>query len=267
MKTAAIYFWRKLGSINFTVGLCFLLTFDLGVAYFTLGKNLSLFSPLSDVGIFQWIMTYGIYNFKETFWFFALMLLLTLLGINTFICTTERVWPLLRKEFRRPGWFMYLGPHIMHYAVLIILGGYLCSYIFSTSLPGRGLVPGASLKLPQDAGTITFLEYNPIYYRGDRLDFFKDYVLDPGARLQLRDATGRTTEASLAFNRPASFQGYKIYLNEFYPRKDKIGGMGSNYIRLTLRRDQSSIIYLAGLVIFVMGLALYMFEKLARKTR
>lgn len=260
------YIWRKLGSINLTVGLCFLLTLDLAFAYFTLEKDLPVFAPLSDVGLIKWAATYGLYNLRATAWFFAMMLLLTLLGLNTFVCTTDRVLPLLNRESRRPGWFVRLGPHIMHYAVLIILGGYLFSYMFSVSLPGRALKPGASMNMPGGAGTVTFLGYDPVYYRGDRLDFFTNYVLDPNAQMELRDADGHTNRASLAFNRPVSFQGFKIYLNDFLPRKEKADSR-FNYIRLTLRRDRSSAVYLIGLALFVAGLGLYVYERFRRKVK
>lgn len=260
------YAWRKLGSLNFTVVLCFLLTLDLGFAYFTLEKNLPVFSPLSDVGLGKWLITYGLYNLRATAWFFMLIILLVLLGINTFACTTDRVLPLLNKEARHPGWFIRLGPHIMHYAVLIILSGYLGSYVFSLSLPGIALQPGASAPMPGGAGTIIFVGFDPIYYRGSRLELFNGYVLDPNARLELRDTEGRVTVVSLAYNRPASFQGFKIYLSEFFPRSEKVG-MGGKRISLTLRRDQSAAIYLAGLALFVAGLGLYVFERFNRKVK
>ena len=266
LKTFIKYAWLKLGSINLTVALCFLLTLDLAFAYFTLEKNLPVFSPLSDVGLIKWAATYGLYNLKATAWFFVMMLLLTLLGVNTFICTTDRMLPLLNKESRRPGWFIRLGPHVMHYAVLIILSGYLFSYVFSVSLPGRALKPGVTMTMPGGTGTVTFLGYEPVYYRGDRLDFFTNYILDPNAMLELRDVEGRTSVSSLAFNRPVSFQGFKIYLNDFYPRKDRTG-MGFNHIKLTLRRDRSSAIYLAGLALFLAGLGLYVYERFNRKVK
>ena len=267
MPTVFKYVWRKLGGINFTVWLCLLLTLDLGLAYLTLEKNLPVFAPLSDVGLFKWVSTYGLYNLKATAWFFILMILLALLGVNTFICTTDRVLPLLNKEARRPGWFMRLGPHVMHYAVLVILSGYLCSYAFSTSVKGMALKPGAAMTMPGGAGTITFLGYEPVYYRGGRLDFFSGYILDPGARLELRDAEGRKTAASLAFNRPVGFQGFIIYLADFFPRYEQETEGGFNHIRITLRRDRSSAVYLAGLALFLAGLGLYVFEGFNRKVK
>ena len=260
------YAWRKLGSLNFTVGLCFLLTLNLACAYFTLEKNLPLFSPLSDTGLFKWVTTYGLYNLKGTAWFFILIILLTLLGINTFVCTTDRVLPLLKKESRRPGWFIRLGPHIMHYAVLVILSGYLGSYVFSLSLPGQALRPGASMSIPGGTGTVTFLGFDPVYYRGSRLSFFDGYILDPRAKLELRDADGLVSTISLAYNRPAGFQGFKMYLSDFFPRSEKVG-MSGKIIRLTLRRDPSAAIYLTGLVLFMAGLGLYVFERFNRKVK
>lgn len=258
-------FWQALGSLNLTVALCFLLAADLAAAYFSLEKNLPIFSPLSEVGLTEWTRTYGLFNLKATAWFFIMMLLLALLGLNSFACTTDRVLPLLKKEARRPGWFMRLGPHIMHYAVLIILGGYLFSYLFAESLPGLALQPGATLRVPK-LGSISFTGYDPVFYRGQRLDFFTDYILEPNFQLEMRDDSGRVSGGLLSFNRPVTFRGYKIYLRDFIPRHDKMG-KSLRSIRVNLRRDRSSVIYLTGLGLFAAGLALYVYDRCKRKVK
>ncbi|MDR1920952.1 MAG: hypothetical protein LBS31_04320 [Candidatus Adiutrix sp.] len=259
--------WRKLGSLNLTIALCALLTADLVFAYFTVKKNLPTFAPLSEVGLYRWLVTYGLHSLDQTFWFLLLLLLLTLLGVNTAVCATERVLPLLKKEARRPGWVRRLGPHIMHYAVLTILIGYLGSYALSSSLPGQALKSGYSLRLPE-GGVIAFLGFDPVYYRGERLDFFRGYMLDPGARLELTGPDGGKREARLAFSRPVRFQGYDIHLIDFYPRKENRADLsGGGRIKLIMRRDPSSAIYLAGLALFSLGLALYAFDHFSKNRR
>ena len=247
--------WRAAGSMDAMVALCALLTLDLGWAYFSLEKNLPIFAPMGDVGLRQWLFTYARHNLGECAWFLLMLALLVLLALNTFICTTGRVALLIR---RRNGKLRSLGPHLMHYAVLVILLGYLLSYLLSSSYPGHALQVGASLDLPEGGGRITFLDTDPTVYRGQRLSDFNGYILDPGIRLRL-EAAGEIREARLSFNSPIWFQGYDIHLIDFYPRKAAPRKSGRDFrrIKLIIRRDPSSAVYLSGLGLFFVGLLLY----------
>ncbi|MDR2450433.1 MAG: hypothetical protein LBE85_01360 [Candidatus Accumulibacter sp.] len=242
--------WNRAGSPNVMVALCGLLALDLAWACFGLERNLPLFAPMGDVGLYKWLLTYALHNLKESTWFLLMLVLLTLLAVNVFICTTERMARMIHGK----NWkFRSLGPHVMHYAMLVILLGYLFSYLFSSSYPGNALRPGASLDLPEGGGKIVFLGAEPIAYRGARMEFFDGYILDPGIRLKLV-SEGETREAKLAFNHPIWFSGFDIHLIDFYPRK---AGQDFRWIKLVIRRDPSSAVYLSGLGLFFTGLLLY----------
>jgi hypothetical protein len=248
--------WHTAGSMDAMVVLCGLLALDLGWAYFSLEKNLPIFAPMGDVGLYKWLLTYARHNIAECAWFLLMLVLLAALALNTFVCTTGRVVQLTRRK----NWKLRsLGPHLMHYAVLVILLGYLLSYLLSSSYPGHALKPGASLDLPEGGGRITFLGTEPTVYRGERLNAFDGYILDPGIRLRLTSAEGETQEARLAFNSPIWFQGYDIHLIDFYPRKaaPRKSGRSFQRIKLIVRRDPSSAVYLSGLGLFFIGLLLY----------
>jgi cytochrome c biogenesis protein ResB len=255
--------WLALGSIHLTVGLCLALAIDLGLGYLSLQTGLTLFVPMSDTGIFPWLFTYGLHNLDVTGWFFALIGLLGVLFVNTFACTTERLIQTFAANRRRPGWAIKLSPHVMHYAVLVILAGYLCSYVFSESFPGRALRPGEGMALPDGSGSVVFVGFAPEYYDGERLDEFKNFVMEPNARLIL-SAGGTPREETLAFNRPVHFNSFGLYLNDFSPRKKK-EGMSPPNIRLTIRRDPSSAVYLTGVLLFVIGLGMYVFERAIKR--
>lgn len=145
-----IRIWRALGSIRLDfVSLCFLLAADLGLGYLSLRENLEIFAPMSNVGLLEWIDTYGAANPRHAIWFFAMLALLGALSINTFVCTTERVFQILRQRHALTELPFRLAPHLMHYAVLIILAGYCASYLFSTSDTGHALRPGRATRDPQ----------------------------------------------------------------------------------------------------------------------
>ncbi len=254
--------WLALGSIHLTVALCLALAADLGLGYLSLQRGLNIFVPMSDTGIFPWLFTYGLYNLGVTAWFFILIALLGVLFVNTFACTTERLIQTFAANHRRPGWLLKLAPHVMHYAVLVILAGYLCSYVFSESLPGRGIRVGESMTLP-DGAEVAFVGFAPEYYRGDRLAEFDTFVMKPNARLIVSHGDERREE-TLNFNQPIRVGSYGLYMNDYSPRRQK-RGMSAPNIRLTIRRDPSSAVYLTGVLLFVAGLGLYVFDRAIKR--
>ncbi|MDR2461264.1 MAG: hypothetical protein LBE38_10910 [Deltaproteobacteria bacterium] len=263
--------WNFWASIKLSIVLCFLLALDTALAYPLIKMNLTTFIPLGEVGIFTWLETYGRYNLGHTLWFFILMVLLTFLAINTFVCATEKLWHLLRQYNYSAGLkslILKLGPHVMHYAVLVILLGYLGSYALSESLPGRSLTPdGLPIKLPRGQGELTLSKVNPVVYSGSRLDFFDTWYLDPGYVLTYTDREGNSESKALAYSKSPSFAGYRFYLADFYPKRNTGGGMGLNYIKLSIRKDPSAYVYIGGLILFVIGLGMYAADIFLRRKK
>lgn len=170
-------------------------------------------------------------------------------------CTTERVGQILTRHSAFGELPFRLAPHLMHYAVLIILCGYLFSYLFSVSDPGRALRPGESIQLPDGGPSLSFEGFSPQYQEGARIAAFEGAILKPNVQMRVRHA-GQERLAVLNFNQPIRVGGYGIYLNEFQPRRRR-GGMGRSYVRLIIRRDPSSVIYRLGMGVFLVGLGLY----------
>lgn len=261
MKRRLEYIWRKLGSIRLTVALCLLLTADLAYGYLCLNRRTSLFAPLNDMGLAAWTETFGRHNLVHTGWFFVMLPLLFLLCLNTFACTTDRVVFLIRTGKRMsPRRLLFkLAPHIMHYAMIVILAGYLCSYLFADVLPLRTLFPGSSMVLPGSNAQVRFERFDPVFYEGERLDYFKDRVIQPRARLVLTDAA-IVRNAVLSCNGPVHFRGYSIFLKEFQPTK-KAGGMSRpTRIDISIRKDPGVLLYFPGILLFTFGLSIYVVE-------
>ncbi|MDR1872069.1 MAG: hypothetical protein LBS60_09180 [Deltaproteobacteria bacterium] len=253
--------WLTAGRTDLAVLILLFLAVDTALAYPLLKNKLFAFIPLGEAGLLTWLKTYGPGNLPHTAWFYGLMVGLILLGTNTFVCSTTRVWALLNPSSRKKGWFLKLGPHITHYAVLVMVLGYLGSYTLAQALPGRALVPGGpALKLPQKLGTMSVTIEDPIVYNGTRLEFFDTWFLDPGFVLVFKDQNGTETRAKVAYNKPAHYAGYNFYLADFYP-KNAGGGMGSyRTVQLTIRKDPAATIYLVGILIFAFGLILYLLD-------
>ncbi len=249
--------WKMTGSINLAVILLLLLTLDSLVGYFCLDRNPALFRPMGDMGLMTWIDTYGRHNLAVTGWFFVLLVLLFLLCCNTFVCTTERTLRILRNHQQQSAakLLFRLAPHCMHYALLLILVGYLCSYLFSIVVPTQTLVVGSEYVLPKQAGIIRFVSFDPVTYNGERLHWLDGRVIEPRAGLVLSDA-GAEKEVVIGINRPARLNGYSLHLKDFAPKSR--GGMNrKTRIDLHIRKDPGTMLYLAGLVLFSFGLVLY----------
>ena len=255
------FIWRKLAGIHLTVILCLLLAADLAAGYFCLDRRETVFAPLNEIGLKDWALTYGSHNLSVTAWFFILLGLLTILCINTFVCTTDHVVRLLRRRehFTPKRLFFKLAPHVMHYAIIVILSGYLGSYLFARVLDMRTLAPGGSMTLPDSTARITLESFDPEYYEGERLGFFQNRVILPKARLSLDDGH-RKRSAVLTVNRPVRFKGYGIFLKNFSPKVKRQEMIRRPRIDLTIRRDPGVRLSLFGIVLFTAGLAMYLAE-------
>lgn len=250
-----------LGSLQLTVVLSLLLTIDLTFGYICLNRRAPIFAPLNEIGLTVWLETYGRNNLAYTAWFYLLLVLLTLFGINTFVCTTNRVVMLVGrwKYFRPQRLFFKFAPHVMHYALLVILAGYLSSYLFAQVLDHRTLVIGTPISLPGTAAKITLESFDPEYYQADRLPSFKGRVLTPKARLRLTERDFSQT-ALLTGCGPVGFKGYAIFLKDFAP-KMKGGGMNLQpRIDVIIRKDPGVKLYLAGILLFTAGMVIYLSE-------
>lgn len=262
-------FWKALGSINLTIVLCLLLVADVLWGYACIHWRSTIFIPLNDMGLFPWISTYGRHNLAHTAWFFLLLLLLALLALNTASCTVERLRHLwaVRSSFSAARLAIKLGPHVMHTALLVILVGYLASYL-ATEVSSTVLLPGRSHELPGKAGTITFIGFTHEVYQGSRLELFRGEVIRPQAALLLQDESGSSRKGLLGFNRPLRQGGYSVHLDNFAPKKPGGGMRLKERIDLHIRKDPGVILYLTGIALFCLGLALYVLDqRMYRETR
>lgn len=267
LSLTAARVWKALASINLSLVLCLLLAACAVWGYASIHRQTALFIPLNDMGLVPWARTWGRADPAATAWFFLLLLLLTLLALNTLACTLERLRHLwaARTQFSPWRFLGKLGPHVMHLAVLLILLGYLASYTLART-EHAVLLPGRALDLPGGAGRIAFRAFDHEPWQGKRLELFQGQVIRPKALLTLTGADGRVREAALGFNRPVRLGGWSAHLEEFQPRWS--GGMGMNpRIDLKLRRDPGVRLYFAGILFFCLGLGLYLPERLFKKDK
>lgn len=257
--------WNVLGSVHLTVILLLLLVVDLGGGFFSLRSHTILFKPLHDLGICEWIRTYGMANVSHTAWFFVFLIVLFLLCVNTFVCTTDKVFMLLKNRSRFPDRIRFIlkfSPHIMHYAMLIILLGYLASYTFTRSYSNSVLLPGKTVQIPHSNGRIQLESLNIQYYEGDRLDFFKGRAINPDALLVLTDGN-QVQRKTVSINKPVWFKGFSIHLKDFAPRT-RSGMKRISYVTLIIKKDPGVYLYFIGMLLFAVGLLMYLYMKVSK---
>ncbi|ACL05740.1 conserved hypothetical protein [Desulfatibacillum aliphaticivorans] len=254
--------WHALASVRLTLVCMTCLCVCAGIGYFLIRSQVHVFKPLQDLSLISWAKTWGLAHLSVTWWFFLLLGLLALLCLNTFVCTTDRVNAIWRNRKRFPGrtsLVLRLSPHIMHYALIMILAGYLTSYVFANTVTSLILLPDRPTRVENTSITITLTDLQTQTYHGKRMGPFDGRAIKAAASLFFEDSKGRTKTAQAGVNRPVRFQGLSVHMTEFAPRSE--GGMvRRKYAGLTVRQDPGIPIYYAGMALFVLGLIFYVFS-------
>lgn len=253
--------WHWAGNIYVTLGILCFMILDLLNGYFMLKYHGHLFEPINDLGFIKWALTYGTESLGKTAWLFILVVFLALLGVNTFVCTTDRVIKLWqnRHKFQRVSRFVLrFGPHVMHYSMLIMFFGYLVSYLFSVTYPGKVLLPGRTIQVSNIEITLDDLSID--YYTGTRLVNMEKRAIDVRAKLYLK-SRDRVKKAMLSFNSPVLFSGLSIHLKDFAPKSGSNGMGRRKFITLIIKHDPGMGFYFTGMIFFIFGIFMYVWEK------
>lgn len=251
--------WHMSGSIQLTFYLIILTMADFAAGFFSLKSHSELFHPLNDLGFVKWAGTYARNNPSETAWLFILIGLMATLSINTFTCTTERVITLFRQHAAtdaKTKFILRLSPHIMHYALLIMLLGYLVSYLTGDTYLSNVLIPGGSVKIPGTIYTVKLTDLEIDYYQGNRLSYMQDRGIGVRADILIQHGNKSMT-GILSVNKPVRFRSYSLHLRDFSP-KSKSGMSTKKYIEFNIKKDPGSYFYFGGMILFTAGLLLYL---------
>ncbi len=258
MVTLSKKIFKTLCRVDLTVVLLLLLAADLGWGYLCLSGHAGIFRPLNKTGLISWATTYGVTHIGVTGWFFLMLILLTLLCLNTLCCTTEKVVLLLGTPslVKRRGLFLTkLSPHIMHYALVVMLAGYMVSYHFPQSFSHKILLPQRATPLPQSSHILTLTELTFRYYEEGRMISMTDRVIHVDARLRIQDGT-RTVVKDISLNSPIRLGALTIHMDGFSPMRKRTMS-GTPYIEITARKDPGVYFYFTGMLLFTAGLILY----------
>ncbi|HOC38440.1 MAG TPA: hypothetical protein PKJ77_04105 [Thermodesulfobacteriota bacterium] len=118
--------WRSIASVQLSIYLLFLAASNLGIAAGYLKWMPDTFRPLNKMPLPDWWSTYAT---ADAWWIVTLLIVLSLLGVNTAACTVDRLctlWP-RRFDYGRQRFLVLLSPSLMHIFFLLALSGHALS--------------------------------------------------------------------------------------------------------------------------------------------
>lgn len=123
--------WNFLGDIKVAFILLMAASATLMAGAFYAERHFSLFRELNRMRIQDWLPGHLAAQPEWVWWVPVLFVVMAALGVNTFICASNRVARLLRQRRTLPtGRFFYLlTPSLVHFLFLIIMLGHLTTFV------------------------------------------------------------------------------------------------------------------------------------------
>jgi hypothetical protein len=172
-------------------------------------------------------------NLWYTWWFFAALAALTLLTVNTLVCSIQAV----RGRWSRSDFLLRISPQIVHLAFLFILLAHVLGAGWGYKL--SGLLPeGAYGQLPGD---------RVLYLKEIRVETNANgYMTDWAAETYLFEHNARVMAGTLGPNKPLFYEGVGIYVKNLNFEKGPAAF-------LVIARDPGTVWALAGGLLFILG--------------
>lgn len=192
-----------------------------------------VFGPMNEALLFDWMQEVAVPNLWSTWWFFASLVLLILLTVNTLVCSINAV----KGKWSRSDFLLRIAPQIMHGGFLFILLAHLLGAGMGYRLSGM-LPEGASARLPENRA----LHLSAVRVYPDPAGHPRDW----GADIALYENGTRVAAGSLGPNKPLFYRGTGIYLKSFDFERFPSA-------LLMVNKDPGAVWALAGAVLFTLG--------------
>jgi hypothetical protein len=206
--------WNAMGDVRVAFVLLLAASATLFTGAFYAGGNFSLFMQLNRQRIQDWLPGQLVERFDVVWWIPLLFLIMGLLGVNTFICATNRVRRLMQQRGSlSPGRLFYLSiPSLIHFVFILIMIGHLTTF-----------TTGRWQTLPLSAGGSVIITPGSPMYRVETIDnrFFPDASALNGriaqTRVTLVDAGAQPTR--LEYTQPVCRDGRYFLLDKVKKKK------------------------------------------------
>ena len=261
--------WHILGDTRIAFLLLLAASATLLTGAFYAEHNFSLFREPNRMRIQDWFPAHWAAEPQRVWWVPLLFLFMTGLGVNTFICASNRIARLLRQRRTWPvGKFLHLlTPSLIHFIFLVIMLGHLTTFVAGN---------WQTLSLAADAD-VTIAGASASYrVQGLRDQFYPDasalHDRIAQTRVDLATADGETIH--LAYTRPVLNDGRFFLLDKakagksaakrkILPQADKETCNKANvYVEADKKRKKGHQLLLVvsdpGLPLIVTGLTLIM---------
>jgi hypothetical protein len=205
--------------------------FFIGSALMPLQRE--IFAPMNEDILFGWVKHTASGNLWYTSWFFASLVVLVPITINTIVCSVQAV----KGKLTRADFLVRISPQIIHVGFLFILVAHLLSAGWGYKLSGA-MPEGAFAPLPEDRA----LRLERIQVRTDAQGFIEGW----SAEASLYEDNLVVKTGSLGPNRPLFYGGIGIYLK----RLNFDGGPAAD---LLIVRDPGAIWAFMGGILFTVG--------------
>jgi cytochrome c biogenesis protein ResB len=191
------------------------------------------FSSMNEDILFAWVKTTASDNLWYTWWFFGAFAALTLLMVNTVVCSVQAI----RDRWTRTDFLRRISPQIIHAGFLFILLAHLIGAGWGYKLSGM-VGEGTLVRLPENRG---------LYLKAIHVDTdTRGYMTDWAAEATVYENEQPVKSGTLGPNTPLFIAGTGIYLKSLSFERGPAA-------LLVVARDPGAIWALAGGLLFMIG--------------
>lgn len=219
--------WRFSISIELCLGLLALLCIAMAAGSFILKGDYA--AAINGMPLLVWLLNVPV---GISWWLWLTIVLLTLLALNTALCSSETLW----SRWGRAGWISLLAPQLIHAGFLLVVLAHLVSS-YGGFMQQVEIGEGMLAQLPSGRQFGVAAIGAVMSPAGMPVGYTSELVTD------LRNPAQRTT---ISPNHPWFADGYGVYIMhaEAYPYKRAL---------LEIHREPGAGMALAGALIFTAG--------------
>lgn len=193
--------WGFFSSISLTVALAAIISVVTAYGSIVTVKNQNLFSALDQTVLVNGLVLAAKSRPGLVAWVFALIFFVFLFAINTFVCTVDRIYSIVR--LKRP--VSALFPHIVHIGFIIALLGHLAGSVWGFKSSGNVVFEGEKTPVPNREGLYVALDSLEVKTTPEgRLESLKTGVT-------LFEGEKEVKKSVIMINSPVIYKGIAFY--------------------------------------------------------
>ncbi len=239
--------WAFFGSLRLTLWVLILVSLNMAIGSYYARFYGDIFKPLNDYLLQDWFLQYGRNHPDKIWWLVTLLFLLFLLGLNTAVCTLNRIvqlWP-KRTETAIKQFLIKLAPSGIHLCFLVIITGHLLEMVTGINLSFVAQEK-AVLALPENCH-LKVLAAGCEKYDSPGLESFAKQC---SVSLDLIK-NDKSKKQRIEILKPLFWEGFSIHLLMIRGDGDSPG------LKLYVKRDPGLKFILTGFVVMILVLLWY----------